>query len=141
MDVLLQLAAAASILTGNLRHYEPPKPLPPVAVHYLIKQEQLRIEAERAKLSSETVTVRKPSAPVLTGVSGSCDLAYIKKMESTNNYRAVNPNGHYGAYQYAPKTWNNYGGYANPADAPPSVQDERAAKDLAAGKQKQWSVC
>lgn len=33
-----------------------------------------------------------------------------------------------GKYQFMPQTWAGYGGYANAADAPESVQDERAAQ-------------
>lgn len=81
-------------------------------------------------------------APSLAGVSsGGCDLAYIKQREAGGNYSTNTGNGYYGAYQYSASTWNNYGGYSTADQAPPSVQDERAAADLAAGKQSQWSVC
>ena len=35
-----------------------------------------------------------------------------------------------GAYQYMPRTWNNYMGYKSACDAPPWIQDERVIHEL-----------
>jgi hypothetical protein len=56
-------------------------------------------------------------------------LAALKAQESGGNYTAHNPSGASGAYQYMPGTWANYKGYANAADAPPAIQDEKARAD------------
>lgn len=53
-------------------------------------------------------------------------LAALKAQESGGNYQARNPSGASGAYQFMPGTWANYKGYANAADAPPAIQDEKA---------------
>jgi TP901 family phage tail tape measure protein len=58
-------------------------------------------------------------------------LKTIRTLESGGNYQARNKySTASGAYQYVNGTWNNYGGYANAAMAPASVQDARAASDV-----------
>lgn len=54
-------------------------------------------------------------------------LASIAQCESGGNPRAVNPNGHYGKYQFDLQTWASVGGSGNPANASESEQDKRAA--------------
>lgn len=65
-----------------------------------------------------------------------CFLAAERLQESGGNYQAVNPSGHYGAYQFSIGTWQQamalaglaLSPYANyrPDKAPPSIQDAAA---------------
>jgi soluble lytic murein transglycosylase-like protein len=65
--------------------------------------------------------------------------AALAQCESSGNPRAVNPNGHYGLYQFSLSTWRSVGGSGNPIDASPAEQTYRAKvlyKKAGAG---QWS--
>ena len=70
--------------------------------------------------------------PPLPCGAGSADvqtiLATIRTVESGGNYRAqARGSTASGAYQFIDGTWNGYGGYTRAADAPPAVQDAKAA--------------
>jgi hypothetical protein len=56
-------------------------------------------------------------------------LATIRTLESGGDYHARSPGSTAsGAYQFLDTTWNGYGGYPRAADAPPAVQDAKAAE-------------
>ena len=56
-------------------------------------------------------------------------LATIRHLESRDNYRAVNAHASAsGAYQIVDSTWNGYAGYPRAVQAPPDVQDQKAAE-------------
>lgn len=54
----------------------------------------------------------------------------IASHESGGNYQAVNTSSgiHSGAYQMSDSMWNGFGGYAHAYQAPPQVQDAKAAQ-------------
>jgi murein DD-endopeptidase MepM/ murein hydrolase activator NlpD len=58
-------------------------------------------------------------------------LATIRTVESGGNYQAVaKRSSASGAYQFLDSSWNNYGGYRHAADAPPDIQDAKAAEHV-----------
>jgi hypothetical protein len=71
----------------------------------------------------------------LTGV-----WACIAQHESGGNPRAVNPNGHYGLFQFSMAAWSSVGGRGNPIDASPQEQLMRAQLLQARGGWGQWST-
>lgn len=90
-------------------------------------------------------TTRTTSRPTKAAVGGSVagveglNWAALARCESGGNPRAVNPNGHYGLYQFSLSTWRSVGGSGNPIDASSSEQTYRAKvlyKKAGAG---QWS--
>lgn len=68
---------------------------------------------------------------------------YIVMCESGGNYLAENDySTASGAYQIIDGTWAGYGGYYHAADAPPSVQDAKAAELWAGGAgASHWAQC
>ncbi len=75
-----------------------------------------------------------PAAPTATVPSSGPDpnnpiLATIRQLESGNNYQAqAAGSSASGAYQMLDDVWAGYGGYARAADAPPYLQDIKAAQ-------------
>ena len=56
-------------------------------------------------------------------------LATIRHLESDGHYELPpNRGGASGAYQFVNPTWNGFGGYTRAGDAPPDVQDAKAAQ-------------
>jgi hypothetical protein len=56
-------------------------------------------------------------------------LAVIRAMESSGDYTAASQSSTAsGAYQFVDSTWGGYGGYARALDAPPAIQDAKAAE-------------
>lgn len=75
--------------------------------------------------SPQARTTRPAAAP--RRASGGTPPEYVKQCESGGDYGAVNPNGHYGAWQFSQGTWNSVGGTGRPDQASPAEQDRRAA--------------
>ena len=72
----------------------------------------------------EIVGTKKKS--VDTTFSGDFAGALAKLRSCEGGYTSNTGNGYYGAYQFDIKTWGGFGGYANAAEAPPEVQDQKA---------------
>lgn len=118
-----------------------------------VREAQVAAEALRASraVPKPRMTPAAPQAPLYARTDVGAALACIRQKESGGNYNA---RGSFrGAYQYLISTWANYGAedpathafirYHDPADAPPWVQDKRAAEDFAKGPRQihqNWPV-
>jgi len=116
--------------------------------------EQARLEAEialkqaqAAELERQGAVLQQASRAVASSGGGSTSCAipqYICDRESGGNPTVYNHQGSgaSGKYQFMPRTWNGYEGYANAADAPEAVQDAKAAELWAGGAGcSHWSAC
>jgi Transglycosylase-like domain/Putative peptidoglycan binding domain len=87
------------------------------------------------------VTASDSSAPA-AGTASSGTLARIAACESSGNPQAISPDGLYrGKYQFTRATWRAVGGHGDPAAAPESEQDRRAAILLAQRGTSPWPRC
>lgn len=87
----------------------------------------------RQRQTTRTPTSAPPRRPAARSAaptpraSGGTPPEYVKQCESGGDYRAINPNGHYGAWQFSQSTWEAVGGTGRPDQASPAEQDRRAA--------------
>jgi hypothetical protein len=66
----------------------------------------------------------------------------VAACESSNNTRAVSPNGIYrGLFQFDLQTWRSVGGQGDPIDAPRGEQELRAVLLLKQRGTSPWPVC
>jgi Transglycosylase-like domain len=105
-----------------------------------------RSEQPRQATSGDTAVPDAPAAPAPAPAprsSGGWAIPeYIVMCESGGDYGAENPTSTAsGAYQILDSTWDGYGGYSHASDAPPSVQDERAAQIWNGGAGRDQWVC
>ncbi|HMI09208.1 MAG TPA: ubiquitin-like domain-containing protein [Candidatus Saccharimonadales bacterium] len=68
-------------------------------------------------------------------------LARLRSCESGGNYANKKNPKYRGAYQYDYSTWANYGGFYDPADAPPALQDEKAWLTYQKRGWQPWPSC
>ena len=82
------------------------------------------------------------AAAASTPATGTTTLARIAQCESGGNPAAVSASGRYrGKYQFDLATWRALGGTGDPAQAPEALQDQLAAKLLAARGTAPWPAC
>ena len=100
------------------------------------------VESVPIKSAPETHSNSIANGPLPVDVSSTLACIRAHESDTAGGYEAVNPNGHYGAYQFSPGTWASVGGKGNPAEASPAEQDQRAAELLARRGTQPWGgVC
>lgn len=100
--------------------------------------ERARVAAARARAPRASCYRAPPVYSEGDPYAGSIPSEIIRR-ESGGDYSAINcSSGASGKYQFLDSTWAGYGGYASARDAPPEVQDERAAQLYAASGCRPW---
>lgn len=96
----------------------------------------------------QSVTIEEPKEQVeVVGAKPSFSgdfaaaLAKLRACESGGNYANKKNPLYRGAYQYSYSTWANYGGYYDPADAPPALQDQAARSTYLRRGWQPWPHC
>ena len=108
---------------------------------YLVT-EQDGVEVSRQLLEEKITTNAKPRIIIVGPTSAQTDgWAKLRFCESGGNYANKNNPLYRGAYQFSYSTWGNYGGYADPADAPAEVQDAKAMQLFKSRGASPWPVC
>ena len=110
---------------------------------------ELENDKEVGRVEIQSVVVEQPINKIVkvgtkrNTFSGSFEaaLAALRACESGGNYSINTGNGYYGAYQYNRSTWNNYGGYSYPNEAPPYIQDQKVWETYSARGWKPWPGC
>lgn len=83
-----------------------------------------------------------PAAPATPAdASLASKMAVLRNCEAGGNYANKNNPKYRGAYQYDYSTWANYGGFHDPADAPPEVQDAKFMITYGARGASPWPHC
>ncbi len=89
----------------------------------------------------DTIVVRGTKIVSRGGQPSAEQWAKLRFCEAGGNYANKRNSLYRGAYQFNYSTWNNYGGYYDPADAPPEVQDAAAQALYARRGAQPWPVC
>jgi peptidoglycan hydrolase-like protein with peptidoglycan-binding domain len=93
-------------------------------------------------LSSGLASAASTASTAAAPANASSTLERIARCESGGDPAAVSADGVYrGKYQFTRATWKAMGGTGDPAAAPESEQDQRAAALLAAQGTAPWPVC
>jgi resuscitation-promoting factor RpfB len=107
-------------------------------------QIELRNGKEVSRRKIQEVIAQPPVKQIVArGPQGSFGqaLARLRACEAGGNYRINTGNGYYGAYQFNVGTWNGYGGYTIPSDAPPAIQDQKATETYKRRGWQPWPGC
>jgi hypothetical protein len=122
-------------------------------MHFDAKSERRKLRGKAPEALRRTIRTRRrelaraKSAGVREngvaagGSTASPTLQAIAACESGGNPSTNTGNGFYGKYQFTQSTWESVGGTGNPAAAPESEQDARAAALLARSGSSPWPVC
>lgn len=105
--------------------------------------EQDGVEQTRQVLEEKVTLEAKPKVIIVgpASISNADGWAKLRFCESGGNYANKKNPAYRGAYQFDYSTWNNYGGYRDPADAPPEVQDAKALDTYARRGASPWPLC
>lgn len=104
------------------------------------------VEVSRQEIQSVVITEPKTQIELVGAKSPfgddlSAAFAALRQCESGGNYANKNNPLYRGAYQFSYQTWANNGGYYDPADAPPALQDAAALALYERRGWQPWPAC
>ena len=104
------------------------------------------VEVSRKEINSVTIKQPKQQVEIVGAKSPfggdlAAAFAALRKCESGGNYANKNNPTYRGAYQFSYGTWANNGGYYDPADAPPALQDAAALALYERRGWQPWPAC
>ena len=107
-----------------------------------VERELLRLEnIKQQEIAKNAQKVPPVSQSMVSGGTIDEKIMKLKLCESGNNYNSRSNPLYRGAYQYDFGTWANFGGFRDPADAPPEVQDAKFRETYAKRGGSPWPVC
>ena len=113
-----------------------PKLVAPTLIHRSLLRSEARAKQRAARESAKRKVERRQASEV------SPQLQAIAQCESHGNPRSIGGGGQYrGKYQMTYSIWASLGGEGDPASAPESEQDRRAAMLYQRSGPGQWPVC
>lgn len=109
----------------------------------VVAKQRAEAAAQRQAVpNAQTTQVSTPVQGSASSGGGGSGLQAIAQCESGGNPAAVSPDGQYrGKYQFDYGTWASVGGRGDPAAAPESEQDRRAAMLHQRSGNAPWPVC
>lgn len=139
-------SAAPTAALGASQPAAAPLTRPVKRFHRTIRTHVQRIRAERrarrAKRRARIEREREEAFATLPGGVSMATLEAIASCESGGDPTIVSSDGSYrGKYQFSFETWASVGGSGDPAAAPESEQDYRAALLYAQSGSSPWPVC
>lgn len=97
---------------------------------------------EEIEVTEPKVVERPTYVRTTGGYPTESQWASLRMCESTDNPRAISPQGWYrGLYQFDLQTWGSVGGTGDPIDAPRDEQDYRAKLLYDSRGRSPWPVC
>jgi hypothetical protein len=109
---------------------------------------EMRDGVEVSRKEIQSITTKEPVRQVeVVGAKSpfggdlAAAFAALRQCESGNNYANKNNPLYRGAYQFSYQTWANNGGYYDPADAPPALQDAAALALYERRGWQPWPAC
>jgi hypothetical protein len=97
-------------------------------------------QAQAAATAAAAAQMAAQAHPVTVSATGDA-FTQLRYCEAGGDYTRNSGNGYFGAYQYSIGTWNSYGGFARPDQAPAAVQDAKAHADQATRGWSPWPAC
>ena len=132
----------SAVLAGSIAVPAASLAAPDVAVCTSPLEQRVAVREANSQLALATARAKRKATPPAQKVDVPPHLQAIAQCESGGDPTAIGGGGLYrGKYQFSYDTWAGVGGHGDPAAAPESEQDMRAALLYERSGPGQWPVC